>query len=143
MELYFGLGHHKGGVNITSGVNQSKINDSNISMFRGVLELLVCNLDILGKIAMWKVLQHFACKICAKGWLSDYPSLLSKLNLPTLSSRHYVSKLTLLFKFLHNLVNFPSSLPSLQHPSLYSLRFSHPAASLKLNFISTLISLLN
>ena len=37
--------------------------------------------------------QFFACKICTKHWSSDYPTLLSKLHLPTLSSRCHNLKL--------------------------------------------------
>lgn len=69
---------------------------------------------------------HFASKIYMKDWTSDYSSLPGKLNPPTLSSGRCASKLILLFKLNHNLMDFPSCLPSLHPSPHYSLWSSHP-----------------
>ena len=45
--------------------------------------------------------QHFALKIASKSWSSTYQSLLSNFNLPTLSHRRSINKITQLFKINH------------------------------------------
>ena len=69
--------------------------------------------------------QSFALKLCTKQWSSDYHSLLYQLSLPKLSSRRKISKLLLLFKFIHNILFIPSNILNFQNSSSSHLRFSH------------------
>ena len=68
-------------------------------------------------------LQFFACKISTKDWSSDYPTLLSKLHLPTLSCCHRNLELITLYKILNNFIDLPFSLPthsSYNQPQVFS-----------------------
>ena len=60
------------------------------------------NSDILEKP------QHFSLKICSHKWDSDYSSLLSTFNLPTLSTHCSITELCLLYKITNNLLYFPT-----------------------------------
>ena len=50
--------------------------------------------------------QHFVLKICSHKWDSDYSSLLSTFNLPTLSTHCSISELCLLYKIINSLLYF-------------------------------------
>ena len=93
--------------------------------------------------------QHFALKMCSHKWDNDYSSLLSTFNLPTLSTRHSISKLCLLYKITNNLLYFPSDIfihkPLSSYashhfdPLTFTIPFSHLSASQ--NYLSLLFSL--
>ena len=51
--------------------------------------------------------QKFGLKVCLKDWSSDYSSLLSKANIPSLSTRRSQARLTHMYKILHELSDFP------------------------------------
>ena len=48
--------------------------------------------------------------MCSHNWDNGYSSLLSTFNLPTLSTRHSISKSCLLYKITNNLLYFPSDI---------------------------------
>ena len=85
-------------------------------------------------------------------WDKDYSSLLSMFNLPTLSTRRFISKLCLLYKITNNLLYFPSNifirkpLPSYtsRHfdPLTFTISFSHLSASQN-SFVPSVLSLWN
>ena len=56
-------------------------------------------------------IQYFAFKICTKDWMSNYSTLLNKMNLPTLSSCCRTSKLICIFFFLTSQSRGPPFLP--------------------------------
>ena len=57
--------------------------------------------------------QLFALKGCSKKWSASYTFLFAYSQLPSLSTRCSLSKLTLTFKFLYNLTYLPPNLPHL------------------------------
>ena len=69
--------------------------------------------------------QSFALKLCTKQWFSNYQFLLYQLSLPKLSSRRKISKLLLLFKFIHNILFISSNILNFQNSSSSHFCFSH------------------
>ena len=70
--------------------------------------------------------QLFALKVCSKKWSASYTFLLTYSQLPSLSTRRSLSKLTLTFKFLHNLTYLPPNLLHLAPTPTKDLRSYHP-----------------
>ena len=61
--------------------------------------------------------QKFALKLCTKNWSSSYSSLLHSTNSPLLTTRRSQAKLSLVFKFLNNILFLPPSILSFHSPS--------------------------
>ena len=70
--------------------------------------------------------QMYALKVCSKKCSASYTFLLTYSQLPSLSARHSLSKLTLLFKFLHKLTYFPPNLLRLAPTPTEDLQSYHP-----------------
>ena len=51
--------------------------------------------------------RKFGLKVCLKNWSSDYSSLLSTANIPTLSMRRSQARLSHMYKIMHELTDFP------------------------------------
>ena len=77
-------------------------------------------------ISKLEKIQHFALKLSAKSWSSNYPSLLRLFNCPSLSSRRKKSKLTSLFKILNGYMFFPPHSFHLLHVPAMPTRTFHP-----------------
>ena len=79
-----------------------------ITIVRPILEYCSCCWDppSSSMIAKLEKVQHFALKIASKSWSSTYQSLLSNFNLPTLSHRRSINKITQLFKINHGFSHF-------------------------------------
>ena len=60
--------------------------------------------------------QKFGLRICSKQWDLGYDQLLSNFSVPNLQSRRLHHKLCTMFKIIHNLIPFPSSV-FVPHPS--------------------------
>ena len=67
--------------------------------------------------------------ICAKQWDLGYDELLTNFNVPKLQSRRVQHRLCTMFKILHDLISFPSSIfvprPSRYRPNMYFQPFVH------------------
>ena len=72
-------------------------------------------------IEMLETVQRFACKIILKQWNIDYHVSLSTLDLPQLSVRWKVAKLSLFYKIVSGAAVFPSDY-YVQVPCNYNLR---------------------
>jgi len=74
-------------------------------------------------------MQKFRLTICSKQWDLGYDKLLSNFTVPNLESRQIHHKLCTIFKIVHNLISFPSSVfvphPSRCQSNVYLHRFSH------------------
>ena len=79
-------------------------------------------LPTAGLSSLLKSVQHFALKLISKSWSSSYSTLLSKLNVKSLSSRRHKIKLITIFKIHHNLLFYPDPPISSATPSPYNLR---------------------
>ena len=60
-------------------------------------------------ISMLESVQKFGCRVISKEWNSDYPTLLTYLQLPTLQSRRKQQRLIMCYKILTNNSSIPSS----------------------------------
>ena len=67
-------------------------------------------------ISMLESVQKFGCRVISKEWNSDYPTLLTHLQLPTLQSRRKQQRLIMCYKILTNNSSIPSSYFT-PHPS--------------------------
>ena len=52
--------------------------------------------------------QKFALRVCSKQWHASYSMLCSSLNLPTLAARRKQMKLSVMYKIVHGLADFPN-----------------------------------
>ena len=73
--------------------------------------------------------QKFGLRICAKQWDLGYDELFTNFNVPKLQSCQVQHKLCTMFKILHDLISFPSSIfvhrPSRYRPNMYFQPFAH------------------
>ena len=67
-------------------------------------------------ISMLESVQKFGCRVISKEWNSDYPTLLTHLQLPTLQSHRKQQRLIMCYKILTNTSSIPSSYFT-AHPS--------------------------
>ena len=67
-------------------------------------------------ISMLESVQKFGCRVISKEWNSDYPTLLTRLQLPTLRSRRKQQRLIMCYKILTNKSSIPPS-HFIPHPS--------------------------
>ena len=59
-------------------------------------------------IDMLESVQKFALRVCSKQWDASYSMLCSSLNLPTLAARRKQMKLSVMYKIVHGLADFPN-----------------------------------
>ena len=59
-------------------------------------------------IDMLELVQKFALRVCSKQWDASYSMLCSSLNLPTLAARRKQMKLSVMYKIVHGLADFPN-----------------------------------
>ena len=69
--------------------------------------------------------EHFALKMCSRKWDSDYLSLLSTFNLPSLSTCCSISKSCLLYKITNKLLYFLSGTYINKFPPNYGSHYFH------------------
>ena len=55
-----------------------------------------------------ELVQKFALRVCSKQWDASYSMLCNSLNLPTLAARRKQMKLSVMYKIVHGLADFPN-----------------------------------
>ena len=60
-------------------------------------------------ISMLESVQKYGCRVISKEWNSIYPTLLTRLRMPTLQSRRKQQKLIMCYKILTNTSSIPAS----------------------------------
>ena len=80
-------------------------------------------------IQLIKNVQKFGLRICSKQWDLRYDKLLSNFSLPNLQARRLHHKLCTMFRIVHNLISFPSSIfvprPSRCWSNVFFQPFAH------------------
>ena len=69
--------------------------------------------------------QKFALRICTRKWNMGYQDLLELTNCPTLRNRRLYLKMCTLYKIVHNLIYFPSSVVLPKHNSVVPTPLLH------------------
>ena len=80
---------------------------------------IISTMEAVERMHFWvfsNPVQKFGCRVISKEWKSDYPTLLTHLQLPTLQSRRKQQRLIMCYKILTNNSSIPSSYFT-PHPS--------------------------
>ena len=93
-----------------------------------------------------ELVQKFALQVCSKQWDASYSMLCNSLNLPTLAARRKEMKLSVMYKIVHGLADFPN-VPISARDNPFDLRslaphtlsgFTAKTNSFKYSFFSSL-----